>query len=281
MIGVPLVSQRHKRRPPNPRIADARRRATQAFRRAADRRRCTPGDPQRPMDRPDLGHRAGLRAGQPRHPAGRARVGLHAVLSAQSQALPPARGGQRRATRACRRSATTSTSAPTSAATRCFATANWSTSRPTSSKHWRDDLVIFALGCSFSFEDALMQDGIELRHITCGTHRADVSHQRADQGGGAVPRAAGGVDAAAQARRRHPRDPDHDAVSRRARRAGAYRQAGADRHQGHHEAGLRRSGADEGRRDSGVLGVRSDAAIGGRDGETGVLHHALSRAACW
>jgi uncharacterized protein YcsI (UPF0317 family) len=36
-------------------------------------------------------------------------------------------------------------------------------------KHWRDDLVIFALGCSFSFEDALMQDGIELRHISCGT----------------------------------------------------------------------------------------------------------------
>ena len=33
-------------------------------------------------------------------------------------------------------------------------------------KHWRDDLVIFALGCSFSFEDALTQDGIELRHIT-------------------------------------------------------------------------------------------------------------------
>jgi uncharacterized protein YcsI (UPF0317 family) len=37
------------------------------------------------------------------------------------------------------------------------------------SKHWRDDLVIFALGCSFSFEDALMQDGMELRHITHGT----------------------------------------------------------------------------------------------------------------
>ena len=36
-------------------------------------------------------------------------------------------------------------------------------------KHWRDDLVIFALGCSFSFEDALMQDGMELRHISCGT----------------------------------------------------------------------------------------------------------------
>ncbi len=37
------------------------------------------------------------------------------------------------------------------------------------SKHWRDDLVIFALGCSFSFEDALMQDGIELRHISNGS----------------------------------------------------------------------------------------------------------------
>src|SRR6186997_1334209 len=36
-------------------------------------------------------------------------------------------------------------------------------------KHWRNDLVIFALGCSFSFEDALMQDGIELRHISNGT----------------------------------------------------------------------------------------------------------------
>src|SRR5246127_1442782 len=28
---------------------------------------------------------------------------------------------------------------------------------------WRDDLVGFALGCSFSFEDALAEDGIELR----------------------------------------------------------------------------------------------------------------------
>src|SRR5215831_15229873 len=34
--------------------------------------------------------------------------------------------------------------------------------------HWRDDLVTFALGCSFSFEEALIEDGMELRHITCG-----------------------------------------------------------------------------------------------------------------
>jgi uncharacterized protein YcsI (UPF0317 family) len=32
---------------------------------------------------------------------------------------------------------------------------------------WRDDLVTFALGCSFSFEQALLEGGIELRHMTC------------------------------------------------------------------------------------------------------------------
>lgn len=35
---------------------------------------------------------------------------------------------------------------------------------------WRDDLVIFALGCSFSFEQALVEEGIELRHMTCGSN---------------------------------------------------------------------------------------------------------------
>jgi uncharacterized protein YcsI (UPF0317 family) len=33
---------------------------------------------------------------------------------------------------------------------------------------WRDDLVSFVIGCSFSFEEALTSDGIELRHITRG-----------------------------------------------------------------------------------------------------------------
>src|SRR5450631_4902414 len=31
---------------------------------------------------------------------------------------------------------------------------------------WRGDLVGFALGCSFSFEEALLAGGIEVRHIT-------------------------------------------------------------------------------------------------------------------
>lgn len=37
---------------------------------------------------------------------------------------------------------------------------------------WRDDLVAFALGCSFTFEHALMADGIPLRHVDSGTNVA-------------------------------------------------------------------------------------------------------------
>jgi uncharacterized protein YcsI (UPF0317 family) len=31
--------------------------------------------------------------------------------------------------------------------------------------YWREDLVSFVIGCSFSFEEALMADGIEIRHV--------------------------------------------------------------------------------------------------------------------
>lgn len=37
---------------------------------------------------------------------------------------------------------------------------------------WRDDLVSFALGCSFSFEQALIDDGIRLRHVEQGRNVA-------------------------------------------------------------------------------------------------------------
>src|SRR5215468_6608458 len=41
--------------------------------------------------------------------------------------------------------------------------------------HWRDDLVAFVLGCSFSFEEALLEEGISLRHIE---HRVRVPMYR-------------------------------------------------------------------------------------------------------
>lgn len=37
---------------------------------------------------------------------------------------------------------------------------------------WRDDLVSFVLGCSFSFEQALMADGVALRHVERGENVA-------------------------------------------------------------------------------------------------------------
>jgi len=47
---------------------------------------------------------------------------------------------------------------------------------------WNDDLVSFAIGCSFSFEQALIESGIEFRHISLGlnvpmyrTNRTSVS----------------------------------------------------------------------------------------------------------
>lgn len=51
------------------------------------------------------------------------------------------------------------------------------------SSHWRDDLVSFALGCSFSFEEALLEQGLEIRHITQGRnvpmYRTSVATQAA------------------------------------------------------------------------------------------------------
>ena len=34
------------------------------------------------------------------------------------------------------------------------------------SDYWRDDLVSFLLGCSFTFENALIKSGIQIRHVT-------------------------------------------------------------------------------------------------------------------
>ena len=63
-------------------------------------------------------------------------------------------------------------------------------------EYWRDDLVSFVIGCSFSFEEALTAEGIELRHIARGCNVPMYRTSIADARSGAVPRADGGVDAA-------------------------------------------------------------------------------------
>lgn len=39
-------------------------------------------------------------------------------------------------------------------------------------EHWRDDLVSFIIGCSFTFEEALLSAGVPLRHVACGANVA-------------------------------------------------------------------------------------------------------------
>ena len=145
--------------------AAPRQRQPPPFRRPA----ATPGVPSAAaMDRADLGARARLRAGQSRHPAGRAGRRLHALLPAQPEALP-----------AARRSAPGDWRLPSLGRgprhphrplplPRVRATANWSTSRPTSRKHWRDDLV--------SLRARLL---VFVRgRADAGRHRAAPHHQR-------------------------------------------------------------------------------------------------------
>jgi uncharacterized protein YcsI (UPF0317 family) len=44
---------------------------------------------------------------------------------------------------------------------------------PTDIRHlWQGDLVGFVIGCSFSFEEALIEDGVPLRHVACGANVA-------------------------------------------------------------------------------------------------------------
>jgi uncharacterized protein YcsI (UPF0317 family) len=51
------------------------------------------------------------------------------------------------------------------------------------SSYWRDDLVSFAIGCSFSFEEALVAEGLDVRHISCASnvpmYRSNIATQSA------------------------------------------------------------------------------------------------------
>jgi uncharacterized protein YcsI (UPF0317 family) len=36
--------------------------------------------------------------------------------------------------------------------------------------YWRDDLVSFVIGCSFTFEESLLAAGVPIRHVACGVN---------------------------------------------------------------------------------------------------------------
>ena len=62
--------------------------------------------------------------------------------------------------------------------------------------YWRDDLVAFLLGCSFTFEWALLEAGIQLWHVEHGKNVAMWKTSMECRSAGRVPRAHGRLDAA-------------------------------------------------------------------------------------
>ena len=70
---------------------------------------------------------------------------------------------------------------------------------------WRDDLVTFIIGCSFSFEQALLEAGLPLRHLEQGRNVAMFRSSIATNAVGPFHGADGGLNAAVQASRPYVR----------------------------------------------------------------------------
>ena len=132
---------------------------------------------------------------------------------------------------------------------------------------WRDDLVAFVIGCSFSFEEALFADGIPLRHIERGSNvpmwRTSIADRRR--------RARSMGRSSSRCGRCRPADAIR-AIQITSRFPSVH---GAPVHIGKPEligiadlaqARLRRCRAGRGGRAAGVLGLRGDAASRDRGG---------------
>ncbi len=139
---------------------------------------------------------------------------------------------------------------------------------------WRDDLVAFVIGCSFSFEEALLADGIPLKHIERGSNvpmwRTSIPTEAAGPFHGPL---------VVSMRPLRPADAIR-AIQITSRFPSVH---GAPVHIGKPEligiadlaqTRLRRCRAGRGRRAAGVLGLRGDAAIGHRGGPPAVRDHA-------
>ena len=130
---------------------------------------------------------------------------------------------------------------------------------------WRDDLVAFLIGCSFTFEDALIGAGLPLRHIEEGVNVPMYRTGRACAAAGGFagpmvvsmrPMTPAQAEAAIAVTRPYQRV--HGAPVPR-------RRPGAARNCRSRPSRLRRQGDREARRDTGVLGLRGDAPGGGAE----------------
>ena len=144
------------------------------------------------------------------------------------------------------------------------------------SAHWRDDLVAFVIGCSYSFEEALLADGLPIRHIE---RKLRVPMYRTNIACGSAGPFAGPM--VVSMRPFKPADAIRavQITSRFPSVHGAPVHLGhphVDRHRRYRQARLWRCGAGRSRRNSGVLGLRRDAAIGDRSRQGTVRDHACA-----
>ena len=116
------------------------------------------------------GRCARLYAGEPGNPSEGVRFRLPAVLPAEPEALPPDRGAGARADRASGVGAGGRHSNGPAFAYRVYRDGVLEAEVPDIAEYWRDDMVSFLLGCSFTFEEALMRAQIPMRHIEQGSN---------------------------------------------------------------------------------------------------------------
>src|SRR6266850_877736 len=235
--------------------------------------RGAPGNPLRRALGPHGRSRAGLRARQRLHPAARVCGGVRALLRPQSQALPAPRrfaAGGGAAARARRRPRHPH---------RCAALPRFPRRRAGGGRRrhpgalargpgrFRPRLLVFLrAGAARGRPAPALRGGRE--------ERADVPHEHRHRARRPLPRQAGRVHAAVQTRGRDPRNRDYLPLSTGARRAGAPRPAGSDRHRGPRApVGGRSHGSARGRV-AAFLGLRHHAAIGGARRASLAVHHA-------
>ena len=99
-------------------------------------------------------------------------------------------------------------------------------------EYWRDDLVTFIVGCSFTFETALMEGGIRIAHIEPGRERADVQDEHPQCLGRLHVRTHGGLDAPDPRLPGGRRRAHHLPLPGGPRGPGAHRQPGGTGHHG-------------------------------------------------
>lgn len=144
-------------------------------------------------------------------------------------------------------------------------------------RFWRSDLVSFLVGCSFTFENALLASGMPVRHIEEGRnvpmYRTNIACRPAGRFHGPMvvsmrPLTPGQAVTATRICR----------TSAGPRSTGSHLRPRRNRHPRCEPTGFRGGGFNPPRRNACVLGVRRDAA-GGRDGsEAPVRDHAQARA---